>query len=116
MRRGREAAGSTWTSVCIDLLSEAALAKAKAIYGEVQPAIEFVADRANIYSLKPLLLCDAAGETGRQGRGRFDAAVGGGLQLTIVTAKMEVGYMHTIVGDSDGSGNFFARIIFENIF
>jgi hypothetical protein len=28
MRRGREAAGSTWTSVCIDLLALAAGAKA----------------------------------------------------------------------------------------
>ena len=90
----------------------AAMAKAKAIYGEVQPAIEFVADRANVYALKPLLLCDVAGENG----GRVDAAVGGGLQLTIVTAKMEIGYMHTVAGDSDRSGNFFGRIIFENLF
>ena len=95
------------------LSPEAALAKAKAIYGEVQPAIDFIADRANVYSLKPLLLCDVAGAGG----GQVDAAVGGGLQLTIVTAKMEIGYMHTVAGESNGhSGNFFGRIVFENLF
>ncbi len=93
----------------------AALAKAKAIYGEVQPAIEFIADRANVYALKPLLLCDVAGETDTQRGRRVAAAVGGGVQLTIVTAKMEIGYMHTVAGDSR-SGNFFGRITFENIF
>ena len=94
----------------------AALAKAKAIYGEVQPAIEFVADRANVYALKPLLLCDVAGQSDNGRRGRVDAALGGGLQLTIVTAKMEIGYMHTVAGDSERSGNFFGRIVFENLF
>lgn len=89
----------------------AALAKARAIYGEVQPAIGFVADRANVYALKPLLLCDLAGADDR-----VSAAVGGGLQLTIVTAKMELGYMQTIAGAREGSGNFFGRIVFENIF
>jgi len=38
------------------------------------------------------------------------------LQLTTVTAKMEIGYMHTVAGDDDGSGNFFGRIVFENLF
>jgi hypothetical protein len=94
---------------------EAALAKAKAIYGEVQPAVEFVADRANVYALKPLLLCDVAGESA-DGTHRVHAALGAGLQLTIVTARMEIGYMHTVAGQDDGSGNFFGRIVFENIF
>ncbi len=89
---------------------EEALAKAKAMYGEVRPAIEFIADRANVYSLKPLLLFDMAGQDDR----RLQTAFGGGLQLTIVTAKMEVGYMETLSGGD--SGNFFARIIFQNIF
>ncbi|MGI9086813.1 MAG: hypothetical protein ACR2HH_03585 [Chthoniobacterales bacterium] len=97
------------------LSPEAALAKAKAIYGGVQPAVEFVADRANVYALKPLLLCDVAGQDGNGGQ-RVAAAVGGGLQLTIVTAKMEVGYMQTVAGERSGTGNFFGRIVFENIF
>jgi len=96
------------------LSPEEALAKAQAIYGEVRPAIDFVADRANVYAVKPLLLCDVAGEDVSGANHRVQAAVGGGLQLTIVTAKMEAGYMQTIAGGD--SGNFFARIVFENIF
>ena len=52
----------------------AALAKAKAIYGEVQPAIDFIADRANVYALKPLLLCDVAGGAGREASTRRSGA------------------------------------------
>lgn len=89
-----------------------ALARARSMYGEVRPAVEYIADRANAYALKPLLMCDLAGEESE----RVQAAVGGGLQLTIVTAKMEVGYMHTVAGVHTGSGNLFARIVFENIF
>lgn len=87
---------------------EEALARARAMYGEVRPAIEFIADRANVYSLKPLLLFDLAGRENQ----RLLSAFGGGLQLTIVTARMEVGYMETL----SESGNFFARIVFQNIF
>jgi hypothetical protein len=86
-----------------------ALRRAQAMYGDVRPAIEFIADRANVFSLKPLVLCDLAGDDDR-----VRSAVGGGLQLTIVTARMEAGYMQTISGGD--SGNFFARIVFQNIF
>ena len=94
-----------------------ALARAKAMYGEVRPAIEFIADRANVYALKPLLLVDLAGED-EHGRGhRVQSSLGAGLELTIVTAKMQIGYMHTVWSDDNvDSGNFFARIVFENIF
>lgn len=94
----------------------AALAKARATYGEVRPAIEFIADRANVYSVKPLLLCDLAGQDEGSGDHRVQAAIGGGLQLTIVTAKMEIGYMHTVAGGRDKSGNLFGRIVFQNLF
>jgi hypothetical protein len=87
------------------------------MYGDVRPAIEFIADRANVYALKPLLLFDLGGQD-EPGRGhRIQSAIGGGLELTIVTAKMQLGYMHTIWNDGgSGQGNLFARIIFENIF
>jgi hypothetical protein len=40
-----------------------------------------------------------------------------GLQPTIVTAKMELGYIHTIAADSGGNhGNLFARVLFQKIF
>lgn len=91
-----------------------ALAQARAMYGEVRPAIEFIADCANVYSLKPLVLFDLAGQDGNGKGERIQSAFGGGLQLTIVTARMEAGYMQTLTGGD--SGNFFARIVFQNIF
>jgi len=96
------------------LSPDEAMAKAKATYGDVTSAVDFIADRANVYALKPLLLFDVAGEDGSGDGHRVEAAFGGGLQLTIVTAKMEAGYMHTVTGGDDG--NFFARIVFQNIF
>lgn len=92
-----------------------ALAKAEAMYGEVLPGIEFIADRANVYAVKPLLLGDVAGHED-SGGDRVQAAIGGGVQLTIVTAKMEAGYMQSVAGHRSGSGNLFARIVFENVF
>ncbi|HEV3410291.1 MAG TPA: hypothetical protein VG095_08345, partial [Chthoniobacterales bacterium] len=96
---------------------EDALAHGQGVFGEVRPIIDFIAERANVYSLKPLLLFDLAGQESALDGHHVQAAVGGGLQLTIVTAKMEAGYMHTIAGeDGDESGNFFARIVFQNLF
>ena len=99
------------------LSPEEALAKAKATYGEVKPAIEFIADQANIYSIKPLVLCDVAGMDAPNVPHRVRVAVGGGLQITVVIAKFEIGYMHTAIGrENDPSGNLFARLVFQNIF
>lgn len=99
------------------LSPEEALSKAKATYGEVKPAIDFLADRANVYSLKPLIMCDVAQLNAPGADNKARLALGGGVQLTIVTAKFEVGYMRTMVGEAgDPSGNFVARITFENLF
>jgi hypothetical protein len=99
------------------LSPEEALAKAKATYGEVKPAVEFIADQANIYSIKPLVLCDVAGMDAPNVPHRVRVAVGGGLQITVVIAKFEIGYMHTAIGrENDPSGNLFARLVFQNIF
>jgi len=99
------------------LSPEEALAKAQATYGEVKPAVEFIADQANIYSIKPLVLCDVAGMDAPNVPDRVRVAVGGGLQITVVIAKFEIGYMHTAIGrENDPSGNLFARLVFQNIF
>ncbi len=91
---------------------EAAMVKARQTYSEVQPAIAFIADRAKVYALKPLFLADFAGSEGEP----LEVAVGGGLQLTVVIARMELGYLQTVAGSPSKSGNLFARITFENIF
>lgn len=94
---------------------EAAIAEADRTFDEIRPATEFIIDEANLYAVKPLLMLDAAGLRGD----RHDTwlAAGGGVQVTIVTAKFELGYMHTLRGPVDEDrGNFFARLVFQNLF
>lgn len=98
--------------------AEEAQRKAGEILGEVQPATHFIIDDANLYSVKPLLMFDAAGMTdGRARSAETWLAAGGGLQVTIVTAKLEVGYMRTVSGPTFGNrGNVFVRLVFQNLF
>jgi hypothetical protein len=95
---------------------EEAVAEADKTFNEIRPATEFIIDEANLYAVKPLLMFDAAGLSGG-GRDSTWLAAGGGVQLTIVTARLELGYMHTLRGPvDDDRGNFFARLIFQNLF
>jgi hypothetical protein len=92
--------------------------EAERIVREVRPAVNFIADQANIFSLKPLFMFDAAklpvpGST--TDKTRF--AVGGGMQLTIVVAKFEGGYIRSLNRHSgDPTGNFVFRLVFQNLF
>ena len=99
-------------------LSDAeAAAKAESMLEEIKPATHYIINDANLYSIKPLLMFDAAGLSGGGLAGQTWLAAGGGLQLTIVTAKLEVGYMHTLSGPTFGPrGNFFFRLVFQNLF
>ncbi len=91
--------------------------QARQVFQEITPATRFLIDDANLYSLKPLLMFDAAGLSDRSGRSETWLAAGGGLQLTIVTAKMEAGYVHTLSGPRQGhAGNAFVRLVFQNLF
>ncbi len=95
---------------------EDAIAEADRTLDEIRPATEFIIDEANLYSVKPLLMFDAGGLSGGGGSPTWLAA-GGGLQLTVVTAKFELGYMHTLSGPTNGDrGNFFVRLVFRNLF
>ena len=61
-------------------------------------------------------MLDAGGLHGNGGSETWLAA-GGGVQLTIVIAKFETGYMHTVSGPTFGSrGNTFFRLVFQNLF
>lgn len=87
------------------------------VFREVTPATRFVIDDANLYSLKPLLMFDAAGLSDGNGRSETWLAAGGGLQFTIVTAKLEAGYLQTLSGPKQGhGGNAFVRLVFQNLF
>ncbi len=95
---------------------EEAIKEADRTLDEIRPATEFVIDEANLYSLKPLLMFDAGGLAGAGSNPTWLAA-GGGIQLTLVTAKFELGYMRTVQGPTAGDrGNFFFRLVFQNLF
>jgi hypothetical protein len=90
--------------------------RAEQIFGEIRPATHFVIDQANVFAVKPLLLFDIAELESGPERATWTAA-GAGVQLMIVTAKFEAGYMHTLSGPRFGSrGNVFARLGFERLF
>ena len=94
-----------------------AAAQAKRTLQEVTPATRFIIDDANIYSIKPLLMMDAAGLSGPGGSSETWLAAGAGVQLTVVTAKFEAGYMQTLSGPTFGQkGNAFVRLVFQNLF
>jgi hypothetical protein len=95
-----------------------AIAKTNAIFeNDITPTINYLADRANLYSIKPILLFDVAQISGNDGGSKVWAGVGGGVQMNIVNARLETGYMQTIAPAADTSnGNFFLRFVFQNFF
>jgi hypothetical protein len=97
---------------------EQAQQEADQIIAELQPAMNFIADHANVYAVKPLFMLDAARLwTPDTADKRTWVAVGGGVQLTIVVAKFEAGYLRTVrrtVGED--KGNFVLRLVFQNLF
>jgi hypothetical protein len=96
---------------------DAAAREAEEVFGGLQPAIVWLAEQANLVGLKPVLMCDAAQIRGTQGRRESWLGIGGGLQLVIVTAKLEAGYMATVHGPRLGRpGSFSARLVFQNLF
>ncbi|MEO8259587.1 MAG: hypothetical protein ABI868_19730 [Acidobacteriota bacterium] len=97
---------------------EAAESKAKREVARIEPSLRFITRRANLYSVKPLLMYDAVHlSPGEHTPGRTFHAAGGGLQLTIVVARIEAGYMWTVDRrPEDQHGNFVMRLVFDNIF
>ena len=85
---------------------------------DIRPAINYLADRANIYSVKPVLLFDAAHlYTSSALQGNTWLGAGVGLQLTVVNAKFQIGYMQTISPASDKSkGNFLINLTLQNFY
>ena len=89
----------------------------KIIDRDVRPALNYLADRANVYSIKPLLLFDIGGINDRSIPGKTWIAAGLGLQITLVVARLEIGYMHTIAPSADATkGNFLFRFVLQNFY
>lgn len=91
--------------------------QAKAALAEVKPAVHFLVDRASLYALRPLVLIDAAGLSDGADSARW-VAVGAGIGLTVVTARLEAGVMRTISGPAIAGGRSaaFLRLVFQNLF
>ena len=101
------------------LPAQEATHEADSAMAEIRPAVHFIIDDANLYSVRPLLMLDAAGLSGGEGvaPARW-LGLGVGLAVTVVTARFEVGYMRTVSGPTynDGRGAFFLRLVFQNLF
>jgi hypothetical protein len=90
--------------------------ESEAVLGEIRPAVHYVVRDANLYAVKPTLMFDAAHLSGNGGTSNWVAA-GVGIQVIVVTAKLEVGYMRTLSGPTFGDrDNLFVRLIFQNLF
>jgi hypothetical protein len=93
-------------------------AKAKEIVKrDVEPNIRFIARHANLYAVKPLLMFDYAQIGGTSGSSLRRYAAGGGVQLVVVLARAEIGYMrtlHKVTGEP--TGNVVFRLTFQNLF
>ncbi|HZE69894.1 MAG TPA: hypothetical protein VE135_10270 [Pyrinomonadaceae bacterium] len=89
----------------------------KIVERDVAPNIRFIARHANLFALKPLLMFDYAQIGGTSGRSLRRYAVGGGVQIVIILARAEIGYMKTIsrVG-GEPTGNVVLRLTFQNLF
>ena len=84
---------------------------------EILPITDFIADYANIFAVKPLLLLDVAhlGQSGFSSPTRYGA--GGGLQLDIVMARFEFGYVAALNrAPGDPRGHFFGRLVLRRLF
>ena len=99
------------------LSTEESHRQADALWSRIGPAIQYLADQANLYAVKPLLMFDVAMIGPSDSGDRTLYAAGGGIQFAIVTARAEAGYMRTInPSRADDRGNFFFRLTFQNLF
>ncbi len=99
------------------LSDEESAAKARNEFKAINSAIGYLVDQANLYSVKPLLMFDAAKFNNFNGINKVRYSFGGGIQFSIVIAKFEAGYMRTINPQlNDSPGNFTMRLYFQNLF
>lgn len=90
---------------------------ARIVNRDIRPTLNFLADKANVYSIKPVLLSDLAGMKDHHGHYATWWGAGLGLQLNIVVARFEASYMHTFAPSSfNRRGNFFMRISVQNFY
>jgi len=83
---------------------------------DILPVTNFIADHANIIAVKPLLMFDVARLHDENG-GVTRWSAGGGLQVDIVMARFEFGYLAAVSrAPGDPKGNFVARFVLKRFF
>jgi hypothetical protein len=83
---------------------------------EVVPPVNYIADNANVFSLKPLVLFDVAQLNGPGGSRHFEST-GGGIEFMIVNFAFQTGYARTLNPRAgDRKGNVILSLQFRNIF
>ena len=86
---------------------------------DVIPVIDYLADKANLYSIKPVLFADVSylGSALSEISGNTYVGVGGGIQANLVNASLEIGYMQNIApSQAKGEGNFFLKFFIRDLF
>ena len=84
---------------------------------DVAPHIRFIARHANLFAVKPLVMFDYAQIGGTSGSSLRRYAAGGGVQLVLVLARAEIGYMKTLTKvTGEPRGNVVFRLTFQNLF
>jgi hypothetical protein len=84
---------------------------------EILPITNFIADHANIIAVKPLVMFDVA-HLALQGTGANTRyGVGSGLQIDVVMARFELGYMAALNRmPGDPRGSFVGRLVLRRFF
>lgn len=83
---------------------------------EVAPTVRYVADDANLYAVKPLIVADWA-HMGGQGAATNPAALGGGVELSCVNVALQAGYARTVKPRGiERKGNVFLELQFLELF
>lgn len=82
------------------------------VWKEANPIIDYLVDKAVLYSIRPIVLSDVAYLSNTNlGLSTTWASVGGGLQFKLVNLTAEVGYAQTVSPSAfNDQGNFFARL------
>jgi len=102
----------------LDAAEKEAEVRTAKVFRQIRPAMRYLSEKGNLYALKPLFMLDI-GRVSDNGIdvGRTRVALGGGVQMLIAIAKIEIGYIRTVHRlPADSRGNFVARIVFQNLF
>jgi hypothetical protein len=91
--------------------------KAAQVFGQIRPGVKYLTHYAKTYSVKPIVMFDQAwlSRTGNAAQTRY--SIGGGIQFTVVIARFQAGYMHSVKHfEGEPRGNFILRLVFSNLF